>query len=119
MAAATTMEAATVEATTVEATTVEATAAEAAASGNNSMPRHCVRRGPMPRPSMRRCTPARSVRSKYVPPGVLLNSGRRHVSRDRALRWCDVNDAARVATRSSIIGPGLRPRRRQYANVVT
>ena len=53
--AATTVESATVKATATES----AAGVEAAAADNNAMPRQCVRRGPLPGPSMRCCASAR------------------------------------------------------------
>jgi hypothetical protein len=101
------MEATTTAKATGAETATTAARVEAAASKNNSAPRQCVRRGPMPRPSMRYCTPAQRIWPKNVPLRVLRNSG-------NAARC-----AALVATLTSIVGPGLRPRRRQHANMVT
>jgi hypothetical protein len=81
------------------------------------MPRQCVRGGPLPGPSMRCCAPARQMRPKNVQLRALRI--RHGAFGDGVLRRYAASRAALVATLTSIVGPGLRPRRRQHANMVT
>lgn len=81
------------------------------------MPRQCVRGGPLPGPSMRCCAPARQMRPKNVQLRALRI--RHGAFGDGVLRRYAASRAALIATLTSIVGPGLRPRRRQHANMVT